>query len=83
MKYAMYVEIEAERFLPDEDKIPKGVTSDGMRSPKTDPRSSWVLITKSGTSYIKAGDYVVTQADGSQYIMPADLFEKNYKPLEG
>jgi hypothetical protein len=82
MKYSMYVEIEAEQFLPEEDKIPKGVASDGLRSPKTDPRAAWMLTNKSGGSYIKSGDYVITVADGDRYIVPKDLFEKNYKPVE-
>lgn len=79
----MEVEIEAEQFVPEEDKIPKGVISDGLRSPKIDPRSSYIVQTKDGTNYIKSGDYVITSADGSRYIMPADAFEKNYKPVEG
>ena len=82
MKYIMHVEVEAEQFLPEEDKIPKGVKSDGPRSPKDDRRAQWMLQNSSGGSYIKSGDYVVTTG-GERYIMQKDLFEKNYKPLEG
>lgn len=82
MKYGMTIEIEAEQFLPEEDKIPTGVTSDGPRSPKTDPRASWVLKTPEGVVYLTEGDYIVTMADNSQYRVPADKFERDYKPLE-
>ncbi len=81
MKYIMQVEIEAEQFLPEENKIPKGVMPDGPRSPKNDTRAAWILKSPDGTSYIKSGDYVVTQGE-NHYIMRKDLFEKNYKPLE-
>jgi hypothetical protein len=82
MKYSMYVEVEAEQFLPEEDKIPKGVAPDGPRSPKTDPRAAWMLTNKSGASYVKSGDYVVTTPTGDRYIVPKDIFELNYKPVK-
>lgn len=82
MKYVMSIEIEAEQFLPEQDKIPQGVTSDGLRSPKTDPRSSWVLLNKKyGMKYISSGDYIITEPDGSQYSVPSDIFEAQYKPI--
>lgn len=82
MKYAMNVYVEAEQFLPEEDKIPDGVMSDGLRSPKEDPRSFWMLKSSVGTSYIKSGDYVITTDDGTRYIMERELFEQNYKLAE-
>jgi hypothetical protein len=82
MKYTMQVEVEAEQFLPSEDKIPKGVISDGPRSPKDDARSSWILHTQDGTSYMRDGDYVVTTAEGNRYIMQREVFEKIYTPGE-
>ncbi len=83
MKYLMQVEVEAEQFLPDEDKIPAGVISDGPRTPRTDKRASWILHTPNGTSYLKPGDFIITNTNGDRYIMNAELFEKNYKPMEG
>lgn len=78
----MQVVVYAEQFLPAEDKIPKGVTSDGPRSPKTDPRAAYVLHTEEGMSYVKSGDWVVTTDTGTRFIMPEAAFEANYKPLE-
>lgn len=84
MKYYMKVFIDAEQFLPDEDKIPKGVTSDGPRSPKTDPRASWILFTpEHGITYLKSGDYIVTDQTGVQYVVQSDIFEGLYKPVRG
>ena len=83
MKYLMQVEVEADQFLPQEDKIPTGVISDGPRSPKTDKRSSWILFTNSGTNYLNDGDYVVTMPDGSKNNISAGVFEANYKLMEG
>lgn len=82
-KYKMEVTVEAEQFLPEEDKIPKGVMSDGPRAPKDDKRSSWILKTDDGTSYLKPGDYVITTSTDSRYIMRSDIFELNYKLVEG
>lgn len=82
MKYAMTIEVEAEQFLPDEDKIPAGVQSDGPRSPKVDPRSSWILVDSiHGTKYMKPGEYVITNPDGSRYSVDGAFFEANYKPI--
>lgn len=82
-KYVMTTEIEAEQFLPKEDKIPKGATGDGPRSPKADPRSAWIIITEEGMTYLTDGDYVITSATGSRYVMNKESFENNYKPVEG
>lgn len=30
----------------------------------------------------KAGDYLVTQADGYQYLNPREVFERKYSPLK-
>lgn len=79
MKYYMRLEIEAEQFLPEEDKIPAGVISDGPRSPRTDKRSSWILKTPDGISYLRSGEYVITGPTGEQYTMNPELFEKTYK----
>lgn len=83
--YVMEIKVEAEQFLPDEDKIPKGVTSDGPRSPKTDSRAAWILRTNEGASYPKSGDYIVTNPDGSKAIMPREVIEESgiYKLVEG
>jgi hypothetical protein len=78
MKYFMQVEIEADQFVPEEDKIPKGVISDGPNSPLTDSRASWMLKSGNGASYIRSGDYVITQGD-QKYIMPKEMFERTYK----
>jgi hypothetical protein len=83
MKYIMNVEIEAEQFLPYEDKIPAGVQSDSTSDPRKDPRSGWYLKNSGGAVYINDGDYVITMPDGDRYLMAADLFEKTYKPSEG
>lgn len=77
--YEYKVEVEAEQFLPEEDKIPAGVRPDGPRSPKVDPRSSWVLNTPEGVVYMRDGDYVVTTATGDRYSMGREDFEKRYK----
>ncbi len=78
----MTIEVEAEQFLPNEDKIPQGVQSDGPRNPKIDPKSSWVLMdSKYGTKYMHDGEYVVTDPTGARYCVPADVFEAQYKPI--
>ena len=82
-KYIQTTEVEAEQFLPDKDIIPKGVMSDGPRSPRIDPRASWGIKTEDGFVYLLPGDYVITAAGGMQYRVSAELFEKMYKPLEG
>ena len=78
-KYIMNVEIDADQFLPDEDKIPAGVQSDSITDPRKDPRAGWYLKNNSGAVYIKAGDYVITTPDGDRYLMAKDIFEKTYK----
>lgn len=83
MKYVMTVEVEAEQFLPDEDKIPAGVVSDGPRNPKNDPRASWIVPTIDGAVYLRDKDYVITNVDGTRYVMKPESFETMYKPLEG
>lgn len=81
-KYIMTIEIEAEQFLPEEDKIPKGVTSDGPRSPRTDPRAAWVLRTPEETIYLKSGDYIITTASGAHYRVEQSKFERDYKLIK-
>lgn len=80
-KYVMTIEVDAEQFLPEEDKIPKGVTSDGPRSPKNDPRAKWVLMNQDGMKYLSPGDYVVTTPAGDKYVVQKDRFEADYKIL--
>lgn len=82
-KYSLTITVDAEQFLPSEDKIPRGVTSDGPRSPRTDPRAKWVLMTNEGMTYLKEGDYVITSEGGDRYVMPQASFEKTYKLVEG
>lgn len=82
MKYLMQVVVDAEQFLPKEDKIPKGVMSDGPRSPRTDSRCNWIMTTDDGTIYLNDGDYVITGANGGRYIMRPEVFEANYKLME-
>ena len=83
MKYLMQVEVEADQFLPKENKIPAGVISDGPRSPKDDKRSSWILRTNHGTNYLNDGDYIVTRENGDRYIISSTSFERDYKLKEG
>ncbi len=73
--------VEAEQFLPKEGKIPKVITSDGPRNPNQDSRSSWILKTEEGATYVKDGDYVIKNGE-SYYLMPAVVFEANYKLAE-
>jgi hypothetical protein len=82
-KYFKTIEIVAEQFLPNEDKIPEGVTSDGLRSPRTDPRSKWVLLSNDGLKYLADGDYVITDASGERYVIQKAQFEEEYKLMEG
>lgn len=81
-KYVMTIEVEAEQFLPSEDKIPVGVISDGPRTPRTDSRAQWVTITNEGMQYLKEGDYIATHSDGSKKLYKQTEFEEKFKLLE-
>lgn len=80
-KYIKTISVEAEQFLPQENKIPLGVRSDGPRSPTTDIRSSWVCSTKDGTFYLTDGDYIVYEGE-DRYVVPQSMFEDEYRPEE-
>jgi hypothetical protein len=79
MKYETRIFVEAEQFLPIKNQIPKGVMSDGPRSPKSDPRAAYIVKTEDGTTYMRDGDYVVTRENGARYVVERKEFERTYK----
>jgi len=71
------IKVEAEIFLPNENKIPKGI--------KHQFRQNGVMYgsvsTKGGYFTVKDGDYVVTEPDGEKYSCDADKFKKNFEEI--
>lgn len=76
------VVIDAEQFLPDENKIPDGVISDGNGDPRKDQRYSWIINTLEGNMYVSYGDWVITGVNGEKYPCKPDIFEKTYEPVD-
>jgi len=77
-KYRKTALVEAEQFLPGENKIPKGVYSSGHG----DPRSTayiWLLNTLEGTHTPRAGDYICTGPAGEQWNVEREIFEATYE----
>jgi hypothetical protein len=81
-RYRKTALIEAEQFLPAENKIPAGVYSDERADPRKDPRASWCLKTLEGRHILRDGDYIVTGAKGEKYNVEREIFEATYERVE-
>lgn len=74
----MQIEVEAEQFKPDEDKIPNGAVSDGRGDPRKDAKSAYYVRTAGGAVYLKDGDYLVYYPGT---IFPSIVSEENFHKL--
>ena len=66
------MEIDAEQFDPENNKIPSKAVLD---APRNNPRASWYVTTSQGTIYLKVHDYVVTTKSGTVYVVPKNILE--------
>lgn len=73
--------VEAEQFLPGEDKIPAGVFSDELSDPRRSP-AQWVLETLEGRHVLRDGDYICTGPSGEKWNVERAIFEATYEPVE-
>ncbi|WP_269219224.1 PGDYG domain-containing protein [Brevundimonas vesicularis] len=78
MKYRKTALVEAEQFLPAEDKIPPGVFSDGLSDPRKST-SQWVLETLEGRHTLRPGDYICTGPAGERWNVERSIFEATYE----
>lgn len=72
--------IEAEQFLPNENKIPAGVYSDGMGDPRK-TLHSWVINTLEGRMFVNDRDWIITGVKGEQYLCTPEMFAATYSPV--
>lgn len=79
MKYRKTALVEAEQFLPNEDKIPAGVFSSESTDPRKDPLADWMLKTMEGVHILRDGDYICTGSDGEKWNVERSIFEATYE----
>lgn len=74
-KYRKTALVEAEQFLPNEGKIPKGVFQ---------PKGShhWGLSTLEGIHELRDGDYICTGPGGEKWNVERSIFEKTYELVD-
>lgn len=70
MKYMKTATVEAEQFLPLENKIPSGVLSSGL--------GDWVIDTLEGRMTVRNGDWICTGIDGEKWAVKDDIFKRTY-----
>jgi hypothetical protein len=61
--------IKIEQFLPDEDKIPDGVISNGLGDPRKILELDWVIDTVRGRKIIYGKDWIAYNADGEKLMI--------------
>lgn len=79
-KYRKTALVDAEQFLPRENKIPDGVISDGLADPRKSPeKASFVLDTLEGRHELRSGDYICTGPAGERWNVSREIFEATYE----
>lgn len=78
-KYRKTALVEADQFLPGEDKIPAGVYSSERADPRKDPRADWMLKTLEGDHVLRNGDYICTGTAGEKWNVAREIFEATYE----
>jgi hypothetical protein len=73
--------VTAEQFLPEIGQIPKGVFSNGNGDPRKRYDCEWVIDTKEGRHFVRAGDYICTGPAGEQWNVAAEIFEATYEEV--
>lgn len=74
MRFRKIATIEAEQFLPNENKIPDGVISSSI--------GHWVIDTLEGRMTVNNGDWIATGVDGEKWAIKQDIFNRTYEPVE-
>jgi hypothetical protein len=80
-KYRKTALVEAEQFLPSENKIPAGVYSSGLADPRRS-HETWMLKTLEGEHTLRAGDYICTGPAGERWNVAREIFEATYEPVQ-
>lgn len=70
--------VEAEQFLPGEDKIPSGVYSSGPADPRKSAEQ-WMIKTLEGEHVLRDGDYICTGPAGEKWNVAREIFEATYE----
>lgn len=68
------VVIEAEQFLPEQDKWPDGV----QREPGAE---EGFITTLEGRLHVSPNDWIITGVKGEKYPCKPDIFEATYEPV--
>lgn len=82
MRFRKIATIEAEQFLPNENKIPDGVISSGLGDPRKRYDLDWVIDTLEGRMTVNNGDWIATGVDNEKWAIKQDIFEQTYEPVE-
>lgn len=77
--YRKTATVEAEQFLPLENKIPSGVLSSGLGDPRKRHDLDWVIDTLEGRMTVKSGDWICTGIDGEKWSVKDDIFKRTYE----
>ena len=73
-KYRKIDTVQAEQFLPQENKIPDGVIPFSNVKP-----IQYVIKTLEGFHYLRDGDYICTGVDGEIWNVEKTIFERTYE----
>jgi hypothetical protein len=76
------VVIDAEQFLPMENKIPSGIYSSEHADPRKHPFADWMINTLEGPLRVSDGDWIITGVKGEKYPCKPDIFAATYEPVE-
>ena len=75
--------VEAEQFLPLDNKIPAGVLSSGLGDPRKRHDLDWVIDTLEGRMVVKNGDWICTGIAGEKWAIKDDIFKRTYERVGG
>ncbi len=81
-EYRKTATIRAEQFLPNENKIPAGVISDGCGDPRKSHHYNWIIRTlENNCHYVSDGDWIATGIQGEQWAIKPDVFAATYEEV--
>ena len=81
--YRKTATVEAEQFLPLQNKIPKGVISSGLGDPRKRHDLDWVIDTLEGRMTVINGDWICTGIDGERWAIKDSIFKRTYELVGG
>lgn len=73
--YRKIATVEAEQFLPLDNKIPSGVVKSSI--------GHWTIETLEGTMIVRNEDWICTGIDGEKWAVKDDIFKRTYERVGG